>query len=186
MVTGRLTDDTGRPIGSAVLDVLARSRRAGARRRRIATVRTRADGGFRYRARAGGFSRNLRFEYRVFSLDEQPAAAATVTLAVRAGVRLRVSPRRNSSRGRIRFSGRWLGRARDGVQVALYAVDRTSRRCVPVEILETDDKGRFRYRYRFVRTFAPFTYRFQGRGARQPGYPYAAGASRVVLVRIVR
>lgn len=72
------------------------------------------------------------------------------------------------------------------MQVALYAVDRTARRRVPVEVLKTDARGRFRYRYRFMRTFAPFTYRFQARVASQPGYPYAAGRSRIVAVRIVR
>ena len=108
-------------------------------------------------------------------------------LNVRAGVRLRVRPARTTSHGTIKFRGRLKGGpARRGVQVALFAVDRTGRRRVPVSILRADSAGRFKFKYRFVRTFAPFTYRFQARVDAQPGYPYSAGASRVVTVQIVR
>ena len=109
-----------------------------------------------------GPSRRLQVEYRATSLDPYPAATTEVRLNVRAGVRLSVSPRKTTSRGTIRFAGRLAGGpGRNGVQVALYAVGRTARQRVPVEVLTTGQQGRFRFRYRFVRTFAPFTYRFQ-------------------------
>ena len=122
-----------------------------------------------------------------FESDAHDAASAEVKLAVRSGVALTVRPTRITSRGRIRFRGRLLaGPHREGTQVAIEAIGRTARARVPVTTLRADAHGRFRFAYRFLRTFAPFTYRFRAMVYRQASYPYAAGASRVVLVRIVR
>jgi hypothetical protein len=183
-VTGRLTDADGAPIAGAVIDVM-RQRRGG-KPRREGAVKTRSNGRFRYVTRRGP-SRLLRVEYRAFSLDDAPSAVSTVTLRVRAGIRLVVHPRRTTSRGTIRFAGRLLGGpGRNGVQVTLYAVGRVGRQRVPVSVLRTDAKGRFRFRYRFRRTFAPFTYRFQARVGSQPAYPYAAAGSNRATVRVER
>jgi hypothetical protein len=76
-----------------------------------------------------------------------------------------------------------------GVQVVLVvleAVGRSGRQRVPVATLRADSRGRFRFRYRFLRSFAPFTYRFRARVIPQASYPYAGGSSRAVTVRIVR
>jgi hypothetical protein len=109
-----------------------------------------------------------------------------VRLDVKAGVALRVRPRRIHPDGRVRFRGRVLGGPeRRGVTVALYAVGRRGRDRVPVEVLRTRKGGRFQFRYRFVRSFAPFTYRFRARVPRQKGYPYAPGWSGVARLRIV-
>ena len=102
-------------------------------------------------------------------------------------MRLHRPATRTTSHGTIRFRGRLLGRASSrGVQVALYAVDRRDGAACRSRSSRADSTGRFGFKYRFVRTFAPFTYRFQARVDAQPGYPYAAGTSRVVTVRIVR
>ena len=149
-------------------------------------MKTDAKGRFMFRARRGP-SRVLRVGYRAFTLDPEPSAVAGVTLNVRAGIRLSVAPRRTTSRGTIRFSGKLLGGpGRSHVQVTLYAVGRVGRQRVPVSVLRTNRKGRFRFRYRFQRTFAPFTYRFQARIERQATYPYAAAGSNRVIVRVVR
>jgi hypothetical protein len=143
-------------------------------------------GRFRYTPRRGP-SRRFEITYRAFTLDEHPTLSVPLTLAVRAGVRFAVRPRRTTSRGTIRFRGRLLGGPnRGGAQVALYAVGRRERSRVPVSVLTTNRKGRFRFRYRFVRTFAPFTYRFVARVERQRGYPYAAASSPVATVKVVR
>jgi hypothetical protein len=185
-IRGRLTDAQGSPIAGARLDVMATQRRPGARPEQEGVVTTRADGRFRYRPHRGP-SRRLEFAYRAFSLDPEPTAVAGATLNVRSGVRLVVRPRRTTSRGTIRFRGRLLGGpGRDGVQVTLYAVGRKARSRVPVAVLETDASGRFRFRYQFLRTFAPFTYRFVARVERQRGYPYAPGSSPIATVRVVR
>jgi hypothetical protein len=57
---------------------------------------------------------------------------------------------------------------------------------VSVSVLRTGEKGGFRFNYRFRRTFAPFTYRFQARIKQQPTYPYAAAGSNRAVVRVVR
>jgi hypothetical protein len=185
-IRGRLTDVRGAPIRGARIEVLATNRRPGAIRRQEGIVETRADGRFRYVPRRGP-SRRLEFAYRAFSLDPEPSTTAELTLDVRAGVTLVVRPRRTTSRGTIRFRGRLLGDpGRAGVQVTLYAVGRQARSRVPVAVLRTDSAGRFRFRYQFLRTFAPFTYRFVAQVQSQRGYPYAAAASRPVTVRVVR
>jgi hypothetical protein len=185
-VRGRLTDADGRPIAGARLDVVATVRRPAAREKAEGFAVTGRDGRFRYVPRRGP-SRSLRIEYRGFTLDPEPSTTATVTLDVRAGVKLAVRPRRTTSRGTIRFRGRLKGGpGRAGVQVTLYAVGRRTRSRVPVAVLTSDTSGRFRFEYRFVRTFAPFTYRFIARTERQRGYPYAGGSSARVTVRVVR
>jgi hypothetical protein len=185
-IRGRLTGASGEPIAQARIDVMATNARPGAKTRREGVVETGANGRFSYVPRRGP-SRRLQLRYRAFTLDPEPSATAEATLNVRAGVRLEVQPRRTTSRGTIRFSGRLRGGpGRDGLQVALYAVGRSGRARVPVALLKTDDAGRFGYRYRFVRTFAPFTYRFQARLEHQRDYPYAAAVSRRVTVQVVR
>jgi hypothetical protein len=185
-IRGRLTDGRGAPIAGARLDVLARNRQPGAGLKQEGVVVTRANGRFRY-VPPRGASRRLELAYRAFTLDPGPSATVALRLAVRAGVRLVVRPRRTTSRGTIRFRGRLRGGpGRAGVQVALYAVGRKGRSRVPVAVLTTDRAGRFRFRYQFLRTFAPFTYRFVAQVERQRGYPYAAGGSAPVTVHVVR
>jgi hypothetical protein len=65
-------------------------------------------------------------------------------------------------------------------------VGRRGREKVPVTILRANRNGRFRFAYRFRRSFAPFTYHFQAVVRRQPGYPYVTGSSPSVAVHIVR
>jgi hypothetical protein len=78
------------------------------------------------------------------------------------------------------------GPNRRGVTIGIYAVARRGRARVPVEILRTDARGRFRFAFRFRRSFAPFTYRFRARVPRQASYPYASGWSRTAVVKVVR
>jgi hypothetical protein len=88
-------------------------------------------------------------------------------------------------RGRIRFLGRLVGGpGQAGTHVTLYAVDRRGRGRVPVEVLRCDSRGGFRFAYRFSRTPGPTTYRFIAVLERQQSYPYAAGRSPIVPVRV--
>jgi hypothetical protein len=183
---GVLTSTDGRPIGHATIEVSFEPRRLGAREHRLPAVETDARGRFRLTAGAGP-SRELRFGYRAFALDDAPAVTSEATLNVRAGVRLRIRPHRVAPRAQIVFSGRLLGGpGQRDTQVGLFAVARKGRDRVPVATLRADRRGRFDFRYRFRRTFAPFTYYFQAVVQRQNGYPYATGRSRRVSVRIVR
>jgi hypothetical protein len=185
-ILGTLTTGDGTPIRRAAIDLTSTPRAAGASARELTPITTDERGRFSFTPSAGS-SRRFTLAYRPFESDPTPAATAAVTLNVRAGVKLRVTPRRTTSRGRITFAGRLLGGPnRAGTQVQLFAVARKGRDRVPVATLRADRRGRFHFRYRFRRTFAPFTYYFQAVVQRQNGYPYATGRSKRVSVRIVR
>jgi hypothetical protein len=183
-VEGRLTDAGGAPISDALLDVSARVQRPGAVARHVGAVRTNANGRFAYRV-ARGPSRTLSFDYKAYTLDPAPVSSARVSLGVRAGLRLRLTPRRVRNGERIRFLGRLRGGpARKGTRVAIDVLVPDARRRVPIGNVRADEKGRFRFAYRFRRTLVKARYRFQARLVPQPGYPYRGATSgrRSVLV----
>jgi hypothetical protein len=183
---GRLTNVAGDEIVGATVSMESRVARRGSEWRLAGTATTDRRGRFAFRPTIGP-TRSLRIAYRAQTLDDQPSAVAKARLQVRAGVRLTVRPKRITSRGRIVFSGALRGGpGRPGTQVAIYAVGRRGREKVPVTILRADRKGRFRFAYRFRRSFAPFTYHFQAVVRRQQGYPYVTGSSPTVAIHIVR
>jgi hypothetical protein len=185
-VTGQLRLPSGAPISGAEVRVHALTALRGAKWRDVPSVTTDSEGRFRYVAPPGP-SRTVRFTYHAFSLDPEPAATADLNLRVRAGLVFAVRPGRVSSRGRIVFEGRLLsGPGRAGNQIALYAIARRGRDRVPVAVVRTDRRGRFRFVYRFRRTFAPFSYQFRAKLPTQAGYPYLGTWSRTVAVRVVK
>jgi hypothetical protein len=181
---GRLADPSGHPIANASLDVAFRVLRPGSQWTAGGVVTTGADGTWTLFVPRGA-SREVRVSYRAFSRDELPSRELVARVDVAARVRLAVTPRRIGRRGRVRFRGMLVGGpGREGAQVALYAVDRRGGSRVPVAILRCDSRGRFRYSYRFSRTPGPTTYRFVAVADRQQGYPYAAGRSPIVPLRV--
>ena len=181
-VDGRLTDADGKPIAGAVLDVVSSVDRPGAKDKRVGAVTTRADGRFSYRV-ARGPSRELRFEYKAYTLDPAPVSRAQVTLGVRAGFRLKLTPRKLRNGQRVVFRGRLKGGpARKGTRVTIDVLVPDARRRVPIGNVRADAKGRFRFAYRFRRTLVKARYRFQARLVAQPGYPYRGATSRRVSV----
>jgi hypothetical protein len=183
---GRVLDAAGQPVAGAQLQIVQRLLLSGAPLRVTGTVTTDAEGRVEVRLPRGP-SRELRLGVPAGAGLGGLVCSPPVRLRVRAGIGFSVRPRRVSPDGRIVFSGRLRGGpGARGVQVAIYAVARRGRARVPVEIVRTGAKGRFAFRYRFQRSFAPFTYRFRARVRRQAAYPYAAAWSRTVVVRIVR
>ena len=179
---GRLTDAAGSPIAGAVVEVRRRVQRPGAAYRRAGTVTTGEDGRFAYRL-ARGPSRSVRFAYKAYTLDPAPVSTATVSLGVRAGIRLALEPRRVRNGQRIRFLGRLKGGpARKGARVTIDVLVPDARRRLPIGNVKADGRGRFRFGYRFRRTLVKARYRFQARLTRQPGYPYRGATSRRVSV----
>ena len=180
-VEGRLTTADGNPIGAAILEATAQVSRPGSEPAALGTVATDEQGRFAIPVPRGS-SRELHLGYRAHTFDEQEAASATLTLNVRAGVRLDVSPHRVRNGTRATFSGRILGGpGQFGTQVTIYAL--TPKRPIPVETVPADQRGRFRYRYRFSSISARGGFRFQAVGKSQPTYPYALGRSATVNVR---
>ncbi len=90
-VAGLLESSAGVPIGGAVLSVEERVVGLASAAKPVSSVKTDARGRFSYPVAAGP-SRTVRFSYRAFPGDPGPVAVGQVTVHVRAGVSLRVSP----------------------------------------------------------------------------------------------
>jgi hypothetical protein len=185
-VRGRVRDGSGQPLAHAQVQVVERPLLAGSLPRVTRTVSSDGRGRLRFALR-GGPSREIRLGIPAGAGSTGLICSPALRLRVRAGITLSVHPRRVSRNGRIQFSGRLRGRPKTkDVQVTIYAVARRGRARVPVETVQTGARGRFGFKYRFRRSFAPFTYRFRARVRQQLGYPYAAAWSGTVVVRIVR
>jgi hypothetical protein len=183
-VRGRLLNERDEGIGNAAVEVFRRALSHRARERQFATARSADDGSFSLRIPARQASRVLRFRYRSHVNDQLEAASARLTLNVKAGVKLSIRPRAVRNRQAITFRGRLLGRPlpRAGKLVEMQVRFPTGWRTFATVRARRD--GSFRYRYRFLRTTQPVTYRFRVRARREAGYPYATGASRTIRVRV--
>ena len=144
---GRLTDAGGhpdrrrRPAGRAAASEPARREV----RRTPGTVTTGEDGRFAFRI-AKGPSRTIRFAYKAYTLDPAPVQTATLTLGVKAGIKLKLSPRRVTNGQKVRFKGTLKGGpARKGTRVTIDVLVPDARRRVPIGNVKADAKGRFRF-----------------------------------------
>src|SRR6185436_13381758 len=99
---GRLTDAGGHPISGAVLQASSRVRRPGAKYVKTGTVTTSEDGRFAYRI-AKGPSRTIRFAYKAYTLDPAPVQTATLSLNVKAGIKLKLTPHHVTNGQQVRF-----------------------------------------------------------------------------------
>jgi hypothetical protein len=181
-LTGRLTGPGGVPIGAAAIDLFATPSYAGAHAVQLSSPRTGPDGRFSVRIAGGSSSRSLRFAYRAHVGDALAAAARTLTLNVRAGIALRVSPHVTSVRRSIHFRGLVRGGPipRGGKQLVLEARSPGSP-WIEFKVVRTDPRGRYRASYRF-KFAGPADYRFRARSEAESGFPFAAGASGTVAV----
>jgi hypothetical protein len=180
---GRLTGPGGVPIVGARIDVLATPSLVGAGPVAMAAPHTGADGRFTLRVPAGVSSRSLAFAYRSHIGDALPAVTRTLTLAVRAAVRLAITPRVASVGRRIFFSGRLLGGAVPSSGKLLVLEARAAGGWwIKFDVVRSDRAGRYRASYRF-KFPGPASYRFRVVSEAEADYPFAAGSSNVVAVR---
>ncbi len=148
-------------------------------------VQTALDGSFSYKVPTGP-DRLLRFTYTAFSNDPGPAASATATVTIRPSIRLRISPRRTGNGQTIHWTGTIAGGPYPAQGVTLDVEVREGRHWRIFDQTVANNKGRFRYSYRFRQTEEPTTYTFRlalphsGSG----GYPYTPGASNTVRVHV--
>jgi len=182
-VLGRLTGPGGVPIAGAGIDVLATPSRVGAGPVAMAAPHTGVDGRFTLRVPAGVSSRSLAFAYRSHIGDALPAVTRTLTLTVRAAVRLAITPRIASVGRRIFFSGRMLGGPVPSSGKLLVLEARAAGGSwIKFDVVRSDRAGRYRASYRF-RFPGPASYRFRAVSEAESDYPFAAGSSNVVAVR---
>jgi hypothetical protein len=181
-IDGRLTAPGGAAISGAQVEVLATPQDTGAKAVAMANVRTAANGSFSLRLPAGTSSRTLRFVYRAHIGDPVPASTRTLTLAVRAGITLTISPRTSSVGRSIHFHGHLLGGPipSEGKQLVLEARS-PGGPWIEFDVVRTDARGRYHASYRF-KFPGPANYQFRVRSEPESDYTYAAGASVVIGV----
>jgi hypothetical protein len=181
-LSGRLTGPGGAPIVGAAIEVRATPAYVGARSAAIGSPRTDASGRFSWRVPARASSCTLRFAYRAHFGDAAPVATRVLTLSVRAGVALSVSPRTTSVGGTIYFRGRLRAGPipPSGKQLVLEARSPGSP-WIEFDVVRTDARGRYRASYRF-KFPGPADYSFRARSEPESDYPFEAGASNVVAV----
>jgi hypothetical protein len=176
--TGRLLDGQDHPIAGATLDVLQQVSGSPSLAV-IGHAKTHANGTFAA-AVPGGPNRMIEIAYRAFSTDASYAATAKIAEAVKAGVKLSVSPHRTGSEGTITLSGQVLGPVpAEGVAVELLVHYRG--RWEPFRVPQTDSRGRFEVVYQFQGGIGHFPFRASVLGG-QTGFPFAHGESRAVDV----
>jgi hypothetical protein len=180
-IVGRLTGAGGVPIGGAQVQVSSTAAYAGARTAAIASVLTDADGRFTLRIPAGSSSRTLRLSYSD-ELGGPPVVTRTLTLSVRAGVRLTIAPRTASVGSSIRFSGRLRGGpVPKGGKLLVLEARSPGGRWLEFDVIRSDARGRFHASYRF-KFAGPAHYQFRVLCEAEADYPFATGASNVVGV----
>jgi hypothetical protein len=178
-ITGRLTNRDGQSVARAQVQVLSRSNVSA--EQAIAVVRTDAHGRYRYVA-TGTRNRTLRFAYAGSPL--MLPAEREVKLSVRAASSLRVSRRKVLNGQAVTFGGRLrtLPVAGGGKLVEMQV--RLSGRWQTFRTQRTDPTGRWAIRYRFKRTRGVQRFRFRVRLPAEAAYPFVAGASRSITVRV--
>jgi hypothetical protein len=183
-IRGRLLNTAGRPIANARVTVLTRDLRRGAPLVPRATLTTAADGSFRTTVRATA-SRLIQFGWLSHLNDVRFAGNSYLTLRARPAARLSVSTRRPRVGRRFTISGKLSGVSRGGVTVIVQGRPSGSRRYSTFADATTSRTGTFRVRYRFRdggsrgRRFV-----FRARIRAKESFPYEAGYSRTVTVRV--
>jgi hypothetical protein len=180
-VVGRLTGAGGMPIGEAQVDVLSTPAYAGTSTAAMPSVRTSASGSFTVHLPAGMSSRVLRFEYSD-DVDSPPVVTHALTLSVRAGVALEITPRTSSAGRSIHFSGRLRGGpVPPGGKPLVLEARSPGGTWLEFDVIRSDAGGRFHASYRF-KFPGPASYQFRVVCEAEADYPYARGASNVVGV----
>ena len=180
-IVGRLTGANGAPIGGARVTVLSTPAYAGAGTAAMPSVSTNADGHFTLVLPADVSSRTLRFEYSD-DLGSPPVSTRTLTLLVRAGVSLSVTPRTASVGRSIYFSGRLPGGPIPAGGKPLVLEARSpGGTWLEFDVIRSNSRGRFHASYTF-KFAGPAKYQFRVLCEAEADYPFAAGSSNVVGV----
>ena len=179
VIAGRLVDPTGAGIPGAVIQVLVATPLQP--EQLIGSITTDGEGRYRYTA-AGASSRTVRLWY-----PGSPVilpAESRLALTVAATTALRADRTRLRNGQTVTFSGpvSTLPTPAGGKLIELQV--RLPGRWETFQTIRTNDAGQWQARYRFTRTGGVQYYRFRARLPAEGGYPFAAGVSRVVTVRV--
>jgi hypothetical protein len=183
-VRGRLLNALGQPIGGARVMLLTRDLRAKAPIVLRQAKTTDAGGDFAFSVAATA-SRLLQIGWLSHVNDVRFGAAGYLTLRARASSSLTVSTHRPRVGQRLTVSGRIHGVGRGGVTVVLQGRERGAKRYETFAVATASSHGLFKARYRF-RSAGSRGHRFQFRARIRPAasFPYEAGTSSTVTVRV--
>jgi hypothetical protein len=188
-VSGRLTEESGMPIGGAEVRVTERFDSGALIDERVRTVTTSADGRFGSRL-PGGPSRRISVSYagsRQYAGDRDSG----LDFNTRSKVGLRTSKRTVRAGQRVRFRGnvrRYFAAIPPGGKLIELQVKEGARKWGTVrEAFLTEATGRYRFPYRFKRFYTePTKFKFRVKVTKEQGWPYKApGRSKPREVRIV-
>jgi hypothetical protein len=182
-ITGRLTAPGGAPIADALIDATSTPDYTGAKPLVIASPKTGSDGRFTVALPRGESSEKLLFAYRAHIGDAQPVATRTLTLSVRAGVSLSVSPRTTSVGRSIFFKGVLEGTPLPvGGKELLLQARSPGHEWIQFDTINTGSKGRFHASYRF-KFPGPASYQFRVLCKQEADFPFSEAGSNVVGVK---
>jgi hypothetical protein len=179
---GSLLDHTGAPINGAQVQLLEQPNEQGGAMEEIASVTTDHDGRWAFRVPAGP-SRLLRAAYYSHLKDTNPAAQLDYHEQVSTAVSLRAPARVHAGRSVVfygQLAGGYVPRQGEPVQMQIFY----ARRWRTIEVLNTDRHGRWAYRYMF--SISGGSYLFRAITLSNVGYPFFAGHSRPVRIRVQR
>jgi hypothetical protein len=178
-IRGRLEYGNRQPVAGVPLQVF--SSNATTPEQQVGTVQTDSHGRYEYRVPAGA-SGTLRFVYAGTPLTLP--VESQVTLLVKASSTIRARPRRVLNGRAVQFSGRLhsLPVPPAGKLIELQVV--LSGRWQTFRTTRTDAAGDWRVSYRFRRTCGLTRYRFRARLPAEASYPFVAGRTRPVRVRV--
>jgi hypothetical protein len=178
-ITGHLTNRDGQGVAGAPLQVLETSELA--QEHLIGTVTTDPAGNFSYTA-SGTTTRTLRFAYAGSPLILP--AEVSVHLDTPAASTLGVDRARVLNGHSVTFSGHVASAPiPTGGKLIQLEVQLTGR-WQTFRTVRTDQAGNWSVPYKFARTRGIQWYRFRIELPREAGYPFAAGVSRSIRVRV--
>jgi hypothetical protein len=180
-VRGDVTLADHTPLGDVDVLVLQRYDAAGMRYTLVRTITTDRSGAFTYTAPAGA-SWTIAFLYRGSSVYRHSSASVDVQIPAAATISANRRAVRNGQS--VTFAGRLLGGPypKPGKLIALQAFYRGKWRTFATA--RANDRGGWRYTYRFGATRGVVVYRFRAQVRQEAAYPYLLGYSRNVAVRV--
>ncbi len=177
---GVLRDPAGNPLPNAVVDVILTTERRNSRLRKVASRTTDANGRFEYKTTPGP-SRLVRFAYGRNLSDSTYTFTHDVMVKTKAGLTLHTNRSHLRNGQSVRFHGTIRGNKQRKV---LEVQVRKPGGWDTIASVRSDSTGRWSWRYRFKRTYAPTRYKFRARVRTESGFPYATGHSRTRSVTV--
>ena len=177
-ITGVVRDATGAVVPGVTVRIDTKLLVGGATFAPLKSITTDKNGAFAVR-----LPRGPSREIQATALSGDSASVAVLRASVAAPLRLTSNRKSTRNHRSIRFTGSVPGTPKGArTRIDLQALGGGGRWLTFAS--PTLKNGKFGGSYRFTRTFSPSTYRFRALLRSDPAFPYAAGKSREVRVRV--